>query len=114
MEKKLTEMIKNESDINKINMFKEDAKIGVKELQDTMDKYPEQKDKLEAHLKWLKTDYQKMIDDREKYLRGEKLQLESFVEKLEDICESLNTIIDAHDVAYNNVLESKNGSYKLF
>ena len=102
----LTKMVGKESDINNIKMLRQDVEIGIKELQATMDKYPEKKEDLATHIKWLKTDYQKMLDDREKYLRGEKLQLESFVEKLEDICESLNTIIDAHDVAYNNVLES--------
>jgi hypothetical protein len=102
----LTKMVSGESDINNIKMLKQDVEIGIKELQDTMDKYPEKKEYIANHIKWLETDYQKMLDDREKYLRGEKLQLESFVEKLEDVCESLNIVIDTHDVAYNNVLES--------
>lgn len=103
----LVAMVKKCSTIEEIEILRNDFIMGVGQLERAKAKHPDEREKIDRHIKWLKTDGKKMLDDQMKYIKKQKVT-ESFMDKLDDICESLANVIESHEVAYNNVLESLN------
>lgn len=103
----LVAMVKKCSTIEEIEILRNDFTMGVGQLERAKAKHPDEREKIDNHIKWLKTDGKKMLDDQMKYIKKQKVT-ESFMDKLDDICESLANVIESHEVAYNNVLESLN------
>lgn len=101
----LTQLVKNTSSINEIKMLEQDMQIGIGQLMQVKEKQPGYAQKIDNHIQWLKTDYKKMLADQKKYLMTGKT-METFMYKLDECCEALNMVIEAHEIAYNNVLES--------
>lgn len=103
----LVAMVKKCSTIEEIEILRNEFTMGVGQLERAKAKHPDEREKIDGHIKWLKTDGKKMLDDQMKYIKKQKVT-ESFMDKLDDICESLANVIESHEVAYNNVLESLN------
>lgn len=104
----LTELVKS-ADCNAANcdLLLNEIPTAVNELERAKAKHPESREAINKHIKWVNTEYKKMLEDKKKYLQKGKV-VESFMDKLDDICESLANVIESHEVAYNNVLESLN------
>lgn len=104
----LTELVKS-ADCNAANcdLLLNEIPTAVNELERAKAKHPESREAINKHIKWVNTEYKKMLEDKKKYLEKGKV-VESFMDKLDDICESLAIVIESHEVAYNNVLESLN------
>lgn len=103
----LVAMVKKCTSIEEIEILRNDFTMGVGQLERAKAKHPDEREKIDRHIKWLKTDGKKMLDDQMNYIKKQKVT-ESFMDKLDDICESLANVIESHEVAYNNVLESLN------
>lgn len=103
----LVAMIKKCSSVEEIEILRNDFTIGVGQLERAKAKHPDEREKIDRHIKWLKTDGKKMLNDQMAYIKKQKVT-ESFMDKLDDICESLANVIESHEIAYNNVLESLN------
>ena len=103
----LVAMIKKCSSVEEIEILRNDFTIGVGQLERAKAKHPDEREKIDRHITWLKTDGKKMLNDQMAYIKKQKVT-ESFMDKLDDICESLSNVIESHEIAYNNVLESLN------
>ena len=73
----------------------------VGELNTAKKLYPEYSKEIDNEIKWCNTEGRKIAKSKAK-----EIIAESYVLKLEDICESMNVIIDAHEIARANVVES--------
>jgi hypothetical protein len=73
----------------------------VGELNTAKKLYPEYSKEIDNEIKWCNTEGRKIAKAKAK-----EILAESYVLKLEDICESMNVIIDAHEIARANVVES--------
>ena len=73
----------------------------VGELNTAKKLYPEYSKEIDDEIKWCNTEGRKIAKAKAK-----EILAESYVLKLEDICESMNVIIDAHEIARANVIES--------
>ena len=99
---KLVSLAKKPQDCDDLE---KDVKEGVQQLEKAKHKYPNLKDKLQDQIDWLNNNIKNKIKIKRKELEKKQV-VESFITKLDDICESLTNVIEAHEIAYNNVLES--------
>lgn len=91
--------------IEDCDALEKDLEEDIKQLEKAKHKHPEAKDKLQEQIEWLNKTARVKIKDKRKELEKKQV-VESFITKLDDICESLTNAIEAHEIAYNNVLES--------
>ena len=91
--------------IEDCDALEKDLEEDIKQLEKAKHKHPEAKDKLQEQIDWLNKTARVKIKDKRKELEKKQV-VESFITKLDDICESLTNVIEAHEIAYNNVLES--------
>lgn len=94
--------IKNESEIERME---KEFEIGKDQIKEAIKRHPEAKDNLEKHVKWMDTTGRELIRAKRKELK-KKGVIEGYINKLDDVCEKLSNVIEAHEVAYNNVTES--------
>ena len=91
--------------IEDCDALEKDLEEGIQQLEKAKHKYPEAKDKLQEQIDWLNKTARVKIKAKRKELEKKQV-VESFITKLDDVCESLTNIIEAHETAYNNVVES--------
>ena len=107
----LTAKIKGIKTTSELDLLAADFKLGIAQLEEAKRRHPEHKAKLDKHIRWLKTDGEKMLKEQRKYIEQKKVNestdlVEYYVDKLEDICETMSHIIEAHEEANTNVIES--------
>lgn len=99
------EVINITDNLKNCDLLEKDLEEGIQQLEKAKHKYPEAKDKLQDQIDWLNKTARTKIKAKRKELEKKQV-VETFIGKLDDICESLTNVIEAHEIAYNNVLES--------
>ena len=105
-------MIENCMTMKHITDLEDDINIGIKQLEQAKKDCPEAADKIDEHIKWLNTVAKEQLRQRaNKIKKGAPLSestnlFDYYIDKLEDVCESMNNIINAHENAKSNVIES--------
>ena len=105
-------LIENCMTMKHITDLEADIDVGIQQLEQAKKDCPEAADKLNEHIKWLKVVAKEQLRQRaDKIKKGRPLSettdlIDFYIDKLEDICESINNIVEAHEEAKNNVVES--------
>ena len=105
---RLTKRVEKAHSLGQIDMLLKDLNIangtGANELSRAKAMYPEHAGKIDEHIKWLPT-YKKMLLNKRKELKKQGV-MESFIKEVGDYCDSLDNIIESHELALNSVTEA--------
>ena len=93
-----------------LKMFREGFKQTKKEYNLMLKQNTGNQDYIKSYLKWLDDVAKPALDAKEKELKQKKVT-ESFLNKLDDLCENLNEFIDTHEEARQIALESLNVNF---
>lgn len=105
-------MIENCMTMQHITDLETDINLGIQKLEKAKKDCPEAAEKIDEHIKWLKIVAKEQLRQRaNKIKKGAPLSestdlVEYYIDKLETICESMNKVVEAHENARNNVVES--------
>lgn len=105
----LTNFVKQAKTEADIDYLIADDGLDIQELERAKLRYPDGADKINEHIKWLKTDYKKMIEKRRKEIKAEGVT-EAFSARVDAVCDRLDEEITAHEDALyeaNMSLESE-------
>lgn len=81
-----------------IEYLEADANMGVQELSKAKISYPDGTEKFEEQIKWIKSDYKKMLEKRKKEIKAQGVT-EAFAARVDAVCDRLDDEITAHEDA---------------
>lgn len=107
----LTMFVKNINTVEEIELLEKDLKQGKEQLKKAIVHYPDAAEKIKEHLKWMDTDYAKMLEKRKKEIAANKVT-ESFSARLDVVCDKLDEMIEKHEDALYEANMSMESEYE--
>ena len=99
-------IIKSAKSIKELDHCKKEIDAQIELYSDAKRLHPKRAEQIEQHLNWLKQTVKgEVIPAKEKELK-EKAVVESFINKIDDVCDKLDNVIESHEDAYNAAMES--------
>lgn len=107
----LTMFVKNMNTAEEIELLEKDLEQGKEQLKKAIVHYPDAAEKIKEHLKWMDTDYAKMLEKRKKEIAANKVT-ESFSARLDVVCDKLDEMIEKHEDALYEANMSMESEYE--
>lgn len=107
----LTMFVKNMNTAEEIELLEKDLEQCKEQLKKAIVHYPDAADKIKEHLKWIDTDYVKMLEKRKKEIAANKVT-ESFSARLDVVCDKLDELIEKHEDALYEANMSMESEYE--
>lgn len=107
----LTNFVSNVNTVEDIDLLEKDLKVAKDQLKKGMIHYPDASEKIKEHLKWMDTDYTKMLEKRKKEIAANKVT-ESFSARLDVVCDKLDETIEKHEDALYEATMSMESEYE--